>query len=158
MAPIYNTGHELAPGTWSFMQHSDTTWFDKNWMFIGPFVGVLLILYATLYKKYKIGSVGWLGWFAVFLYTTHQFEEHGFNIFGQRYTFVDFIAGNDVMPIAPRRIMYINVIDVWMSFVVGALYFDYTGNPIIVFMAYFLSFTQLSHFLWIFMFGAQGGG
>jgi hypothetical protein len=150
--------HTLVPGEYAFATYSDTTWFDRNWMFIGPFVGLVLFVYATVTKRYTVGSVGLLGWAAMLVYTTHQFEEHAYDAFGHRYSFIDFILGNKLMQASPRRITYINVLPVWTRYSLGALYYDLTSDPVIIFLAYVVCLSQMSHVVWAFAYPDVHGG
>ena len=150
--------HTLVSGEYAFHEFSDTTWFDRNWMFIGPFVGLILIAYATFTKRYTAGSVGLFGWGAMFLYTTHQFEEHAYDAFGHRYAFFDFIAGNGLMDISPRRITYINSVSVWAGFAFGGFYYDITGDPMLIFLSYVVGASQMSHVAWAFAYPGGNGG
>ena len=105
-------------------------WIDVNWMFLSLFFGVLLLLWLLFSPKWsgtikeKLHDPKWLGFLIVFVYSVHQFEEHGFDIFGRRYMFASVFNASIILDpslgiqLLPRAITLLNVLFIW-----GALLF-----------------------------------
>ena len=105
-------------------------WLDANWMFLSLFFGVVLLLWLLLSPswsgtlKEKLHDPKWLGYLLIFVYAIHQFEEHGYDIFGRRYMFVPVFNASIILDpsfgiqLLPRTITLLNVLFIW-----GALLF-----------------------------------
>ena len=121
-------------------------WFDRNWMFLAPFWGLICtargwVVSGTTWKggavanhgvaaaekqpqtwNARLLSVPFLAYFLTLSYSLHQFEEHGYDIFGSRYSFIDFFnavmgeGGADLLLMTPRLITFINVFIVLFVF------------------------------------------
>ncbi|MDB9944429.1 HXXEE domain-containing protein [bacterium] len=108
----------------------NASWLDANWMFLSLFFGVLLFLWLLLSPKWsgtfkeKLHNPKWLGYLVVVFYSVHQFEEHGFDIFGRRYMFTPVFNESIILDpslgieLLPRAITLLNVLFIW-----GALLF-----------------------------------
>jgi len=103
----------------------NVSWLDANWMFLGLFCGVLV--FSWLLSSNWPGSLHdklfnpvWCAYLAVPVYTLHQFEEHGYDIFGRRYMFGPvFNAGTGAkfgLEVHPRAITWINILGIWVVF------------------------------------------
>lgn len=107
-------------------------WLDANWMFLSLFFGVILFLWLLFSAKWpgtikeKIHNPKWLGYLAIFAYSLHQFEEHGFDIFGRRYMFVPVFNASLItdpsmgIQLLPRATTMINVLFVWGTLLLWA--------------------------------------
>lgn len=97
-----------------------------------PYAGLglaALILAALLLRPSPPGSAyaahlrdpRWLLWAAVPMYMLHQFEEHGVDLLGRRYPFLDGLcaalgyADPATCPADPRFILAVNVTLVWVA-------------------------------------------
>ena len=123
-------------------------WFDQNWMFLGlPLVSVVSVVYARLWRE-RILSRRFFHWTLAIWYLLHQWEEHAWDVMGNRYSFIEWfnafghgVAGepNDgSIPglVTVRLITIINVPVVWVMFPAGALVADrYSDIPALVLWA-----------------------
>jgi len=107
----------------------DASWLDTNWMFLSLFCGVLGFIY--LFSRAWPGSLQekvrnplWLAYLAAPVYSVHQFEEHGFDIYGRRYMFGPvFNAGTGTkqgIEVTYRVVTWVNVVGIWLIFPVWA--------------------------------------
>lgn len=106
----------------------NVSWLDANWMFLSIGFGVLLFLWLLFSSswsgsiKEKLHDPKWLGYFIIFVYALHQFEEHGFDIFGRRYMFVPVFNASIILDPAmgvqlfPRATFLLNILFVWVLF------------------------------------------
>jgi len=106
--------------------------FDANWMFLSLGFGVLLFLWLLFSPRWsgsikeKLHDPKWLGYLVIFLYSIHQFEEHGFDIFGRRYMFVPVFDASIILDPAlgiqllPRAVTLINVLLIWGALLLWA--------------------------------------
>ena len=106
--------------------------FDANWMFLSLGFGVLLFLWLLFSPRWsgsikeKLHDPKWLGYLVIFLYSIHQFEEHGFDIFGRRYMFVPVFNASTILDPAlgiqllPRAVTLINVLLIWGALLLWA--------------------------------------
>ena len=96
-----------------------------NLMYQWPFVGLIMAFLCILYLRFK-GRMGVFylpGWFALLLpiYMIHQFEEHGIDLFGQRFAFQSYFCNvigfhGELLncPVTPEFIIAVNVGTVWI--------------------------------------------
>jgi hypothetical protein len=108
-------------------------WFDANWMFLSLGFGIILFLWLLFSPRWsgslkeKLHDPKWLGFFLVFLYSVHQFEEHGFDIFGRRYMFVAVFNKSIILDpslgiqLLPRAITLLNVLFIWGALLLWAI-------------------------------------
>ena len=116
-------------------------------MFVTLPVTVVLFLYKlrhapTAGTNQRFNYI--MAWLALPLYAVHQFEEHGYDLYGRRYHFIDYF--NEVKPLGveltPRMITIINLVHVHLSFGFMAVLFEQTGNPIFGVLSSSLSFVN----------------
>jgi hypothetical protein len=110
----------------------NVSWLDANWMFLSLFFGVLLFLWLLFSSKWsgtikeKLHDPKWLGYLVVFVYAIHQFEEHGFDIFGRRYMFASVFNASIILDpslgiqLLPRTITLLNVLFIWGALLLWA--------------------------------------
>jgi len=103
----------------------NVTWLDANWMFLSLGFGVILFLWLLFSSKWsgsineKLHDPKWLGYLIVFIYSVHQFEEHGFDIFGRRYMFVSVFNASLItdpsmgVELLPRATLLLNILFIW---------------------------------------------
>ena len=106
-------------------------WFDEHWMFVGPFVGAVVMLRALLLSPSTSSrKLLLLAWANMPLYTIHQFEEHGFDVFGKRYPFIEYFNAHAPFGafLTPRLITIINVQVPWLVFLLAAWRAELTGD------------------------------
>ena len=78
-------------------------WLDHHWMFVAPPVTLVFIVYKFIINKPKkfddkrIQDFVLWGYLALPLYAFHQFEEHGYDLYGRRYHFIEYF--NSVRPL-----------------------------------------------------------
>ena len=105
-------------------------WFDEHWMFVGPLLGAAVMLRALISPSIRSRRLLLLAWSNMPLYTIHQFEEHGFDVFGKRYPFIHYF--NDHNPfdayVTPRMITIINITVAWLVFLLAAWRAERTGD------------------------------
>lgn len=106
----------------------NVTWLDANWMFLSIGFGILLFLWLLFSSRWsgsikeKLHDPKWLGFLIVFVYCVHQFEEHGFDIFGRRYMFVPVFNASLItdpamgVELLPRATFLLNVLFIWGVF------------------------------------------
>jgi hypothetical protein len=67
-------------------------WLATNWMFVHINIALLafpfLVCSGFKYEK----SLPWIVGMMICFYATHQFEEHAYDIFGRRYSFLNELA------------------------------------------------------------------
>jgi hypothetical protein len=107
-------------------------WLDANWMFLSLFFGVILFLWLLFSSKWsgtikeKLHNPKWIGYLVIFVYSLHQFEEHGFDIFGRRYMFVPVFNASLItdpsmgIQLLPRAITLLNVLFIWGALLLWA--------------------------------------
>lgn len=110
----------------------NVSWIDANWMFLSIGFGVALFLWLLFSPKWKgtlkekFYNPKWLGFLLVFVYSVHQFEEHGFDIFGRRYMFVPVFNASIVLPpelgiqLLPRATFLLNILFIWGAILLWA--------------------------------------
>ena len=108
-------------------------WFDANWMFLSLGFGIILFLWLLFSPRWsssikeKLHDPKWLGFLVVFAYSVHQFEEHGFDIFGRRYMFVAVFKESIILDpslgiqLLPRAITLLNVLFIWGALLLWAI-------------------------------------
>ena len=115
-------------GSSSLVDHAmldDVTWLDANWMFLSLFGGILVFIW--LFSSHWPGSLRdklfnpvWLAYFSASVYSIHQFEEHGYDIFGRRYMFVPVfnasLGTKFGLQLLPRTVTWINILAIWVIF------------------------------------------
>ena len=103
----------------------NVTWLDANWMYLSFGFGLLLLVFLLSSKysgtlKEKFHNPVWLAYFAIFVYTVHQFEEHGFDIFGRHYMFVPVFNASTAAAmgadLSARDALLINILFIWGVF------------------------------------------
>jgi len=94
---------------------------NYQWPFIGIVLAALFFIYLGF--KRRVGLFSLSGWFALLLplYMVHQFEEHGIDLFGQRFAFQSYFCNvigfyGDLLscPATPEFIIAVNVGTVWI--------------------------------------------
>lgn len=109
---------------------ADSTWLDANWMFLGPYIGLLCLLRA---HGRPLGSIGFLAWVLVPIYALHQFEENAYDFRWNRYAYQDFfnsMATKLKLQISVRQITLVNIITVWVGFPLAAWRLDSDGDEL----------------------------
>ena len=108
----------------------NASWLDANWMWISGALGLINALflftyiYQTRYFERKwcvaLNQQHWYGFLLCTVYSLHQLEEHGYDIYGRRYMFVPIF---NVMTkkalgitVSVTATTYINLITIWFSF------------------------------------------
>ena len=80
------------------------------------------------------GAQFWYGMLLCAVYSVHQLEEHGYDIYGRRYMFVPLFnehTGSKLgVAVTPRQTTYINLVGIWFTIPVCA-YFSNAGNKYI---------------------------
>jgi hypothetical protein len=98
-----------------------------GWPFLGLAIA-LVMLAVMLGRPYPAGwsarlrDPQWLIWLATPMYMLHQFEEHGFDLLGRRYHFIEAMcqtlgysgSGPDC-PADPAFILAVNITAVWAA-------------------------------------------
>mmetsp|Transcript_35594 Transcript_35594/g.62890 ORF Transcript_35594/g.62890 Transcript_35594/m.62890 type:complete len:239 (-) Transcript_35594:94-810(-) len=106
------------------------TWLDANWMFVGPYIGLLCILRA---QGRSLGSIEFLAWVLVPIYALHQFEENAYDFHWHRYAYQDFfnsMVTKFKLEISVRQITLVNIITVWVGFPLAAWRLDSDGDEL----------------------------
>ncbi|KAL3935330.1 MAG: hypothetical protein SGBAC_009129 [Bacillariaceae sp.] len=113
-------------------------WLDRHWMFLAPPLTLTLIVYKFVLSKPKqfddkrIQDFVLWGYLSMLIYSFHQFEEHGYDVYGRRYHFIEYF--NEIKPLdlemTPRFITIINLVEVHLVFYLFATYTERTGNPL----------------------------
>lgn len=111
---------------------SITDAFAFHWMYVGLGMGWLITLgyvHRRAQQRPNHAPITTLHWLIFAAYCVHQFEEHGYDIFGQAYAFMPSI--NAVMqphlhcppgiacPLDPALILYVNTVLVWLPFLLA---------------------------------------
>jgi len=102
-------------------------------MFVAPPLALALFLYKLQNAPTGTGRFYYImAWLALPLYAFHQFEEHGYDLYGRRYHFINYF--NEMKPLGveliPRVVTIINLVDVHFCFGVMAVLLEQTGNPV----------------------------
>ncbi|CAK9001195.1 Hypothetical protein (Fragment) [Durusdinium trenchii] len=121
----------------------DASWFDGNWPFISTFLCPAAFLLPFLLSKSRfcgaLRNPYVLGWLSVAFYLCHHTEEHAYDLRGWRYAFVPSFnyklgpilfkecdkISHITCPLDARMATYINVIVIWIGFVVTMLVAHY---------------------------------
>lgn len=106
------------------------SWLDANWMFLGPYIGLLCLLRA---HHRTLGSTYFLAWVLVPIYALHQFEEHAYDIRFRRYAYMEFFNSMVTflkLEITVRQITLVNIITVWVGFPLAAWRLDSDGDEL----------------------------
>ena len=110
----------------------NVSWLDANWMFLSFGFGIILLMWLLFSPRWsgtikeKLKDPKWLGYFIVFLYSLHQFEEHAFDIFGRRYMFVSVFNDSILLDsglgiqLLPRATMLLNLLFIWGALLLWA--------------------------------------
>lgn len=118
-------------------------WLDEHWMFLAPPVTLCLVIYRFVLAKKddsqqvmnpKLEELLLWGWLAMPLYAFHQFEEHGYDVYGRRYHFIEYFNSTKPLGIemTPRFITYINLIQVHLFFGIYARRAEMTQDALFV--------------------------
>jgi hypothetical protein len=106
----------------------NVSWLDANWMFLSIGGGIILFLWLLFSSKWsgsikeKLHDPKWLAYLIIFVYSVHQFEEHGFDILGRRYMFVPIFNASLItdpamgVKLLPRATFLLNVLFIWGVF------------------------------------------
>lgn len=106
----------------------------ENWMFLGVAVSSFAIFAATYFLNVKNidHQLSFISLLIFVFYTIHQFEEHGYDIFGHRYSFEmalnnlfakfnHICEGEKLCPLNPQAIYYININIVWLTILISVV-------------------------------------
>ena len=157
------------------------SWLDKYWMFLMPPLSIALLVYkfvlfpttSKLSSSSRAGGRGgvkksddendddenrvllqkfkfWI-WLSMPIYSLHQFEEHGYDILGRRYSFVPYandlasshLSGDDgsnPLLLSPRVTTIVNLLHVYVIFSYMAIKYEQTWNPIYIGLCYSMMF------------------
>mmetsp|Transcript_50052 Transcript_50052/g.116806 ORF Transcript_50052/g.116806 Transcript_50052/m.116806 type:complete len:278 (+) Transcript_50052:61-894(+) len=124
----------------------DATWFDSSWPFMSSFlfpIFCLLPFFLDKSPRRALQNPYVLGWLVVAAYCSHQMEEHAYDMRGWRYAFVPSFnhgfgafafkecerLGHTLCPLDPRITTYVNVILVWVGFVLTMLWAHWFKGP-----------------------------
>lgn len=109
-------------------------WLDANWMWVSLVLGAVTLIFLLMRRKDIIQSRGGQFWYGLLLcaiYSVHQLEEHGYDIYGRQYMFVPMMNANIGtklgVSVNPRQTTYINMLGIWVSIPLCA-YFSNAGN------------------------------
>lgn len=114
--------------------HGDgVTWLNANWMFLGPCILFPLLFLNIFMRRSSPASIHFMVWSLPAVYSLHQFEEHGYDIFGERYAFLNFLnstlaAVNAPLHLTVREATLVNVVIVWIGFPIAGFYLNFTGE------------------------------
>ena len=116
---------------------ANAPWIDANWMWISLVLGGATLLHLMKNREailHKRGPQIWYGLLLCAIYSVHQLEEHGYDVFGRRYMFVPLFNANLGtqlgVAVTPRQTTYINLIAIWITIPVCA-YLSNAGNKYI---------------------------
>jgi len=121
-------GPDTSISTSSLADHTmldNVTWLDANWMFLSLFCGILFFcwLFSSHWPgtlREKLHDPVWCAYLSAAVYSIHQFEEHGYDIFGRRYMFGPiFNAGTGMrlgVMLHHRAITLVNILLIWVVF------------------------------------------
>ena len=110
-----------------------------GWPYLGLAVGIAILVSAlrkpvprapapnSQYEPNRLHNIAFLFLLGVPLYMFHQFEEHGIDMMGRRYYFIETLCTSMYPPNAecPDNEMYIlavNVGMIWIASAIGAIY------------------------------------
>ena len=106
-------------------------WLDINWVWVSGVLGLIDGLFLLTYllqsrcfdRKFLCQNFSKQHWYGLLLstiYSLHQLEEHGYDIYGRRYMFVPIFNKSieNILGVAVsvRATTYINLITIWFSF------------------------------------------
>jgi hypothetical protein len=95
---------------------SSLEWLDHHWMFLGPPVCLVIAMWKlcinkSVYVDSKDSELHMFSWLAMLVFSFHQLEEHGYDLYGRRYHFIEFY--NAMEPwgtqMTPRLLTIINL-------------------------------------------------
>lgn len=127
-------------------------WLDIYWMFIGPPLFFLVLVGVIVLRRPS--AQRFLVWALPFIYTIHQFEEHGWDLYGRRYSFIDYFnyrmdSFGWPIHLTTKLITIINITAVWVMMPAAAIFLEMTENGIPALLAWGLAFANgvLAHAL-----------
>uniref|UniRef100_A0A0G4GWE0 HXXEE domain-containing protein n=1 Tax=Chromera velia CCMP2878 TaxID=1169474 RepID=A0A0G4GWE0_9ALVE len=110
------------------VRFEDATYFDQSWMFFGPPLLLCLLLYGSRKKETGLTSEKFLAFALPFIYSLHQFEEHGYDFLGRRYAFMEEFNRNTKFGLTPRLVTLINLSFSWVGAPLCAFRSEALGN------------------------------
>lgn len=146
--------------TWdeNAQDYAAVAWFDRHWMHVGPCLAIVALAYVVVVKRYPLGSVSALAWLAPIVYTVHQFEEHAWDIYGRPQAFRWFITNEVGYVWSCRFYTIVNVGVLWGSLGLWILYYERTGDPMLILPAHLVLLSQASHIKWYFNYDMYNPG
>merc|ERR1712156_1177602 len=106
-----------------FLDAADASWMDRNWMWISATLGAVLTLFLFTYNQRSFPNLTKYHWYGLLIsavYSVHQLEEHGCDVFGRYYMFVPIfnksVASRIGVAVTARGTTYINLINIWFCF------------------------------------------
>jgi len=106
-----------------FLDASDASWMDRNWMWLSAILGILTAFFLFMCNMRSFPNFTKYHWYGLLLsavYSFHQLEEHGCDIYGRYYMFVPIfnksIASKIGVAVTARATTYINLINIWLCF------------------------------------------
>lgn len=115
-----------------------SNYFVKNWMImgLGAALFLLIMIIEELDKQNKP-----IYWLALVIYLLHQFEEHGIDLLGRNYFFIESInirlsshvgcLSQNLCPFNPESILYVNTLLVWLPMLLAISFgkrFKFVGH------------------------------
>lgn len=100
-------------------------WINYHWMFLAFPTTLLFIIvkYVIRGSNNKTSSSSPLvdelllwNWLALPVYAMHQFEEHGYDLYGRRYHFIEYFNNNFPVSLTPNLVTAINLVQVYWQF------------------------------------------
>ncbi len=97
-----------------------------TWPIFGLGFGVAILLFLLAdWRENRIETIAKWHWLLLAIYTLHQFEEHGVDLFGRAYYFItyanEFLAlqGADAPQLTPSSLYQINTLTIWIGFAIA---------------------------------------
>lgn len=106
------------------------TWLDRNWMFLGLYIGVVCFFCA---RRSGVGSQRFLAWILVPVFALHQFEEHAYDVFKREYAYLDYFnakAAPAGFQLTMRQVTLTNIIMAWVGLPLAAWRLEFDGDEL----------------------------
>ncbi|CAE7424997.1 unnamed protein product [Symbiodinium natans] len=112
-------------------------WFDAYWMLLGPLLALLFCaLPLPQHGSFQQASpcLRYLTRGLLLVYTIHQLEEHGWDLYGNRYSFISWMnsvmAAKSGLAITVRQVTLVNVLTVWVGEITACLSAEIFGRSL----------------------------